>query len=159
LYSIEPTVANRVFNLLTKDDCRAALADEVIPRRPKMAGIVGAFLATGGAEGLTGATTCPNRSVIGPAGESEGVGPSADSGEEVALSVFGEFIGVDFCDATFVHDSRCDQRLADERPQPVGSVWVVFVVVVHRWLIPLTNQCSEPAPRWSLTSAFSIFSV
>jgi len=41
---IEPSVINRCFNLLTKDDVRAALADEAKPRRPKVARIVGAGL-------------------------------------------------------------------------------------------------------------------
>ena len=36
---VEPSVSNRCFNLLTKEDWRAALADEAMPRWPKMARI------------------------------------------------------------------------------------------------------------------------
>lgn len=37
---VEPPVGNRTFNLLTKDDVRAALSDEAKPRRPKVARII-----------------------------------------------------------------------------------------------------------------------
>jgi hypothetical protein len=36
LYKVEPAVANRLFNLLTKDDWRAALSDEVVEGWPKV---------------------------------------------------------------------------------------------------------------------------
>jgi hypothetical protein len=36
-------------------------------------------------EGLTGTRACPDGSIIGPAGEPEGVGPDSDAGEEVVL--------------------------------------------------------------------------
>jgi hypothetical protein len=45
--TVEPAVSNRVFNLLTKDDWRAALFDELIPRWPKIAGIVPASVGAG----------------------------------------------------------------------------------------------------------------
>jgi hypothetical protein len=54
--------------------------------------IVAATLLARGAEGLAGATTCPNRSVIGPSCKSQGVGPSADTGEEMALLVSSEIV-------------------------------------------------------------------
>jgi hypothetical protein len=44
-------------------------------------------------ERLTGARACPNRSVDGPAGELERVGPPSDAGEEVALREALEVIG------------------------------------------------------------------
>jgi|TARA_R110000824_G_scaffold301238_1_gene489255 hypothetical protein len=87
---IEPPVTNRAFNLFTKDDVRLALADELKPRRPKVARIVSPSLGARRAEGLTGARTCPNRSVVIPAGESEGVAPAPDPGKEVALGETGE---------------------------------------------------------------------
>ena len=36
LNKVEPTVPNRCFNLLTKDDARAALLDEMEPVGPKV---------------------------------------------------------------------------------------------------------------------------
>jgi hypothetical protein len=49
--------------------------------------VIGRLAAAGCAEWLAGARACPNRSVIWPAGKPEGEGPSADPGEEVALTI------------------------------------------------------------------------
>jgi hypothetical protein len=92
---VEPPVGNRCFNLFTKDNVRAALADEAKPRRPKVARIVSPSLGTCRAEGLAWATTRPNRSVVRPSGESEGVGPATDPGEEVALGKSSEIVWLD----------------------------------------------------------------
>jgi len=101
-------MGHRAFNLLTKDDWRAALADELIPRRPKMAGIVAPSLGAGGREGLAGTRACPNRSVIGPASKSEGVTPAADPGKEMALGEAAQVAGVKGLDVTLVYLSVCD---------------------------------------------------
>jgi hypothetical protein len=53
-----------------------------------MTGVRKAFLLSGLAERLAGARARPNRST--PAGKVEGVGPSTDPGEEVALVETGE---------------------------------------------------------------------
>jgi hypothetical protein len=87
---VEPAPSNRRLNLLTKDSLRAALADERKPRRPQVAVVIACLALAGGAEGLAGAGTGPNRSVIGPSGETQGDGPSADAGEEMALAVAAE---------------------------------------------------------------------
>jgi hypothetical protein len=65
--------------------------------------IVAATLLARGAEGLAWATTCPNRSVIGPACKSQGEGPSADAGKEVALGVASKVVRSDIGDASFVN--------------------------------------------------------
>jgi hypothetical protein len=83
---IEPSMSNCCRNLLTKDCCRAALAEEAKPRRPKVARIVTPSLGAGRREGLAGATAGPYRSVVGPAGESKGKRPAANPAEEVALN-------------------------------------------------------------------------
>jgi len=85
-YSVEPREAVRARNLLSKDDWRAALANETEPGGPEMTLIVGALASAGDAEGLAGATPGPDRSVIGPAGEPESVAPDSDACEEMRLS-------------------------------------------------------------------------
>lgn len=122
-------MGNCAFNLLTKDDCRAALADEVIPRRPKMAGIGAPSVGPRCAEGLAGATTCPNRSVIGPASESEGVAPAADPGKEVALGETSQVAGVKGLDVTLVYLSIGNQAVFDQLAQPRGGERIMLVVV------------------------------
>jgi hypothetical protein len=89
----KPVVAR---NLLSKDLCSSALADEPKPRWPEMAGIFDPFAFSGIAERLAGARACPNRSRFGPPCKSEGEAPSADAGEEVALSVSIKFMRLDF---------------------------------------------------------------
>jgi hypothetical protein len=112
--SVEPAPSNCRFNLFSKDDCRAALGDERKPRRPQVALVIGRLARTGGAEGLAGATTCPNRSVIGPAGEAQGDGPSADAGEEMALGISAHVIGPHVDDASLVNVAGSDEPSCNE---------------------------------------------
>ena len=85
-YSIEPAEGIASRNLLAKDDWRAALADEPEPLGPEVSLVSEASALPCRGERLAGATSCPDGSVIGPAGESQGVTPDSDSGEEVGLS-------------------------------------------------------------------------
>lgn len=96
---------NRACNLLPKDMLRAALADEVEEDRPEVAfvGLGKSFART--AERLTGAASCPHRTVSRPSSKLKSEGPSADPGEEVALGVSFEFMGFDFDDAAGVNVS------------------------------------------------------
>ena len=114
-------------NLLSKDDWRAALSDEPKPRRPEMTDIVKPRAFPGCAEGLAGTRARPNRST--PPGELEGVGPSPDPGEEVALLVSGEVCGLDELDVSLVNVTGWDETVCDELTEPCGSEGVVFVVV------------------------------
>jgi hypothetical protein len=54
-HKVEPSVANRSINLLSKNDWRAALLDEPLPCGPQMAAVVRAFRLSRNAEGLAGA--------------------------------------------------------------------------------------------------------
>jgi hypothetical protein len=83
--SVDPTGASRCRNLLTKDDPRSALADELEPRRPKVARIGFAVTFPRSRERLTGTATRPDGSVVRPSGEPQRVRPSADPGEEMTL--------------------------------------------------------------------------
>jgi hypothetical protein len=62
---------------------------EVGPQVPWIV-CTGAF--TGDGERLARARSCPDWPVVLPSGETEGVGPSTDSGEEVALDEASEVI-------------------------------------------------------------------
>jgi len=87
VYSVEPAEAVLACNLLSKDNWRAALVDEHVEGGPEVAFVVKAFALSGGAERLAGAASGPDGPVVGPSGETEGVAPDADAGEEVALGV------------------------------------------------------------------------
>ena len=128
-YKVEPSKAVFACNLLAKDNERAALADEPEPIRPEMARIIESFAFAGGAERLAGATSCPNRSVIGPSGEPQGEAPSADAGEEVALRVPAQIIGTHVDDGALVNVSGRDVPGGDEVAEPLRGIRVDLVVV------------------------------
>ncbi len=86
-YSGEPVEARAARNLLSKDDCRAALRNEAPHLWPEVALVGGAPALSGDAERLAGAGSGPDQGLVRDAGESEGKGPSADAGEEVNLGV------------------------------------------------------------------------
>jgi hypothetical protein len=91
LYKVDPRVCVLARNLLSKDDCRAALADEVEEGRPKVPLVIKPASFACRAERLAGTGAGPDWSMIGPAGSTEGMGPDADAGEEMALDESSEF--------------------------------------------------------------------
>jgi hypothetical protein len=82
---VEPVPAVLTRNLFSKDDWRAALLDEPEPRWPKMARIVGTLAAARHAPRLAGTGACPDSTIVGPSSETQGIAPSSDAGEEMAL--------------------------------------------------------------------------
>jgi hypothetical protein len=91
-HSVEPTIASRSCNLLTHDDRWPDGGDEAMEVGPQMPWIVCTKPFAGDAERLARARTRPDGAVVGPSCETEGVAPSSDTGEEVALFVFSQFI-------------------------------------------------------------------
>jgi len=92
VYKVEPAEAILACNLFAKDDWRAALADEMVPVRPEVPLVIKPASCTCRAERLARAASCPNRTVVGPACGSQGVGPDPDACEEVALGELSQFI-------------------------------------------------------------------
>lgn len=58
------------------------------------------------AERLAGTRASPNRAAIGPSGTTQGVGPNADSGEEMTLSVSGKVEGGNIFNIPLVYVAR-----------------------------------------------------
>jgi hypothetical protein len=86
-------VSNRAFNLLTKNNVRAALADEIEEGGPEVALVVGAFAFTGDRERLARTGTVPDRAVGGPTGKLEGEIPPSDPCEETNAGKFFNVVG------------------------------------------------------------------
>jgi hypothetical protein len=63
-YKVEPTETVLARNLLSKDDWRAALADEVMPVGPQVPLIIKPASCTCRAERLARAASCPNGAII-----------------------------------------------------------------------------------------------
>jgi hypothetical protein len=81
------------------------------------------------AERLAWAASSPNRSVVGPSGETERVAPDADPGEEVALSIFGNVIWLDVSDVSFIYISRCNVASINQVAQPLSAIRIRFIVI------------------------------
>jgi len=91
-HSVEPILANRCRNLFSHDDRGPTGSNEAEEDGPEVALVRRAFLLTGGAEGLARGASGPQWPVIRPPGKSRGVGPAADTGEEMALGEAPEII-------------------------------------------------------------------
>ena len=100
---VEPSVGNRSRNLLSKHDWRTALADEPEPYGPEMARVGCAAPSPRSAEWLAGAAPRPDGPAVVPPREPEGLRPSADPGEEIALSIVPDFIGFHLPYVPFIH--------------------------------------------------------
>lgn len=82
-------------------------------------------------ERLARAGSGPDGAVLWPSGEAQRKGPSADSGEEVALGESGEFTWADVFDGSFVHNSGWYVFMAYQFTEPRRGFRVVLAVEVH----------------------------
>jgi len=126
---VEPTEAILACNLFAKDCARSALLDKVEPVRPEVPLVRKPCSFACRAERLTRAGSSPDRAIIGPTGSTQGVGPDANTGKEVALSKCRKFSWNDIFYAPLVHFARSKVALFDQLSQPCRSLWVVFVIV------------------------------
>jgi hypothetical protein len=149
LNKVEPAVSNRVISLLSKDRCRSALADESRPIRPEVTRVIKPSAFAGRGETWTGATSRPNRSVIGPSGEAQGVTPDSDSSEEMVLTESCKVFWPHFRDRARIDFSAGDDAFMDEFSEPCRFVFVIFVVVRTLHLQSLDAiAILLPALRW-----------
>jgi hypothetical protein len=128
-YKVEPAEAVAARNLLAKDCCRAALADEVVPVRPEVPLVSSPRSAACRAERLARAGSRPNGTVVWPSRKPQGKAPSADTGEEVALCVSSQLIWPDVSYVPLIYVSIRNVTLPDQLPQPCRGVPVNLVVV------------------------------
>jgi hypothetical protein len=91
--SVEPSESVNARYLLAKANDRSSCFDETKELWPKMPLVVERFTFACRAEWLAGAGASPDFAVVFPSGESQGIGPDPDAGEEVALSVSREIVG------------------------------------------------------------------
>jgi hypothetical protein len=129
LYKVDPRLDSLCRNLLSNNDWRSALGDEVVKSGPKMS-FVGVALALASArKRLTRAGAGPDGAFVGPPCPPKSKGPPADAGEEVDLGEVSEFLGSDVGDGSVVHDSRRNVSPGDEFSEPSAGFWVDVVVV------------------------------
>jgi hypothetical protein len=115
---VEPRLRVSGRNLLTKDDWRSALADEMEPCRPQVPLVSKPLSLACLAERLARAGAGPDSPVVGPASSSEGETPGTDSGEEVALPVSNKFLWNNIEDIPLIHVARRDEIASDQFAEP-----------------------------------------
>ena len=91
--------------------------------------VVVRFPLSCGAERLTGARTCPNRSVIGPTCESEGVVPDGDPAEEMRALESSDIFGSDVLDGSVVDFSIGYESMLNEFAHPGAHLGVNVVII------------------------------
>jgi hypothetical protein len=129
VYKVDPSICVFARNLLSKDDCRAALADEVVEGWPQVPLVSKRSSFACRAERLAWTGTRPNRSIICPAGCPECVAPNADPGKEMALGKTAQVAWEDIFNTPFVNVSGRNVPGVNQVAQPLCSGWVDFVVV------------------------------
>lgn len=128
-YSGEPSTSVRARNLLSKRDWRPALRDKALEMGPEVSLVGFAFAVADRRERLAGTRTCPNRSIVGPAGDPEGVGPSADAGKEVALSISSQVSWSDIFNRSFIYVASGDLARLNQVAEPLSGVGLYFVII------------------------------
>jgi hypothetical protein len=132
LYKIEPYASAAACNLLSSDDCRLALFDEMEESGPKVPLVSKPFSFACRAERLARARSGPYRKIVGPTGAAQGEGVDADSCEEVALSKSSKFIWDNIFNAPFVNDAGRDLASGYQFAQPCSGERVDFIVIGGR---------------------------
>jgi hypothetical protein len=113
-------------------------AQEPEPLRPQVSGVVEAEARARRRERLAGAGAGPAGAVVRPSGEPQGVGPSADASEEVALGIAVKVGGCHVGDRSFIHVSLGDLVVGDQGAQPCRGERIVLVVVGgHSAVLPV----------------------
>jgi hypothetical protein len=161
-HSCEPFSRDR--NLLSKNNCRAALGDEASKLGPEMAGIGFAAALAGLGEGLAGAGAGPYRTICRPTSEPESLRPTSDAREKMRLGVSRHITGLDFPDVPLIDVPLWNQFLLDQLPQPCRRKGVNLVVIAercfpcgaHGWnILGLWNAPGCPEDRATAVFCFS----
>jgi hypothetical protein len=129
VYKVDPRLNSFARNLLSKDDCRLALFDEVVKCGPQVPLVIKPSSFACRAERLARTGTRPNRSVITPSGLSKGVTPYANSGKKVALGEATQITWVNIFNTPFVNISGRDVARNNQVAQPLGCTLVKLVVI------------------------------
>jgi hypothetical protein len=137
VYKVDPRVAVFACNLLSNDDCRRTLFDEVVEGWPQVPLVIKPSAFACRAERLARTGTSPNRSVVAPAGLSEGVAPHANACEKVALGESAQVAWVNIFYAPFIHNAGRNVPGVNQVAQPLGGRWVNLVVIGRHVAWPL----------------------
>jgi hypothetical protein len=136
LNKVEPRHCVAARNLLSKDDWRLALADEVVPGGPKVPLVSKPSAFACRAERLARTRAGPHASMIRPTSSAESEGPHANSSKEMALIESSKVVWSNIFNAPGIDDAGRDVACVDEVAQPCSRVGVDLVVVGRHAPVP-----------------------
>jgi hypothetical protein len=128
--NVEPSEAVRARNLLSNEDRRQSLCDELEPRGPEVSivaesGDRSVLLRLG--EWLAGTGSAPQLDAIGPAGGPSCGRPEADAGEGVELVDADEVGGGELEDRSIIDASGGDVPVSHEIAEPLGGIGIALI--------------------------------
>lgn len=129
VYKVDPYIDVFARNLLSKDDCRLALRDEVPKSWPEVPLVSKPSSLACRAERLARTGTGPNRSIVAPTGTPERKGPHADAGKKMALGEVLQVGWVYIFNTPGVNHAVGNVPGCDQVAQPLGCIRVDFVVI------------------------------
>jgi hypothetical protein len=100
---------------------------------PEVSFVGMAFALSRARKRLTRTGARPDGALVGPSCQPQRVGPSADSGEEMALGVSGKVTCLDIDDASFVNVAIRDKSCDDKVPEPSRGIRFNLVVVSRHY--------------------------
>jgi len=118
-------------NILTNDPSRPNASDDSAHFRPESAVIIRASSLPGDGKRLTGESSGENRESCGHSRPPEPERETADSGEQVNLSVSTEFSGINLGNASLIDCSFVEVSGGDIVSEHVATVSVYVVIVDH----------------------------
>jgi hypothetical protein len=127
-YSIEPSTPIDACNLLAKDNCRAALADEAKELGPKVPFVGSALTFSCIAKRLAGAGAGPDRGIVTKSGQSQCKRPSANAREKVRWTVSTHFPPFHVSDVSRIHISMRDFSSRLQPVKPSSMFWRIFII-------------------------------
>lgn len=127
----KPRLAILARNLLAKHDWRLFGGNESVELGVEMPFVCASPPESGDAEGLAGGAPAPCSLGVGDSGHAEGKGPPSNPGKEMTLDEPPEVFGLHLSDASGINDSLGKMALADEFTEPLRSLEIDFIVIVH----------------------------
>jgi len=106
VYKVDPRLDSFRCNLLSKDDCRLTLFDEVLKSGPEVPLVIKPSAFACRAERLARTGASPNRSVVAPSGRPKGMAPDANTGKEMALGKSAQIAWENIFNTPFINIAR-----------------------------------------------------
>jgi hypothetical protein len=134
LYKVDPYISVFAANLLTKDNDRASLSNEVVPGRPEVPLVSKPSSLACRAERLARTGTSPYLA-SSPAGLIECVIPDGNPGKEVQSVIPGKVIWSDIFNTALIYVPFSNPPFSHQIAKPLSGIRINLVVISPQALI------------------------